>query len=128
MFGLRQLTGRRAAVTIGRRYALLGGPMCKASSPLSGLLLLTVVATGSALAQNAPAPQTVPVPAAAAPAGGQQNCDMSGEWSARSREDWEDRTLLGTNPGDYTGFPLTDAGRQFADLWSASILSLPTQQ
>jgi hypothetical protein len=102
--------------------------MCKASGPLSGLLLLSLVAAGSAFAQNA-APQTVPV-AAAAPAGGagQQNCDMSGEWSARSREDWEDRTLLGTNPGDYTGFPLTEAGRQFADLWSASILSLPTQQ
>jgi hypothetical protein len=93
---------------------------------LSGLLLLTVVMGGSALAQNAPAP-----PAPAPPAfggGGGGNCDMSGEWSARSREDWEDRTLLGTNPGDYTGFPLTDAARQFSDTWNASILSLPTQQ
>ncbi len=35
---------------------------------------------------------------------------MSGEWGARSREDTEDRVLLGTNPGDYTGFPLNDAG------------------
>jgi hypothetical protein len=77
--------------------------------------------------QTAPA---APAPAAAQPApGGQQvNCDMSGEWSARSREDTEDRVLLGTNPGDYTGFPLNDAGRQFADHWSASILSLLTQQ
>ena len=54
--------------------------------------------------------------------------DVSGEWSSRSREDTEDRVLLGTNPGDYTGFPLNEAGRQFADHWSASILSLPTQQ
>jgi hypothetical protein len=58
----------------------------------------------------------------------QTNCDVSGEWSARSREDTEDRVLLGTNPGDYTGFPLNDAARQFADHWSASILSLLTQQ
>ena len=105
--------------------------MRKASGSLSGLLLLTTVLAGPVMAQNAPAaPQTVPVPAGGGGAGGGggQGCDMSGEWSARSREDWEDRTLLGTNPGDYTGFPLTDAARQFADHWSASILSLPTQQ
>ena len=83
-------------------------------------LLVPVVAQ-----QNAPAA----APAAAPPnAQVQTNCDMSGEWSARSREDTEDRVLLGTNPGDYTGFPLNDAGRQFADHWSASILSLLTQQ
>ena len=84
------------------------------------------------IAQNVPAAQGVPIaPApAAAPAGGapQTTCDVSGEWGARSREDTEDRVLLGTNPGDYTGFPLNDAGRQFADHWSASILSLLTQQ
>jgi hypothetical protein len=84
------------------------------------------------VAQNAPQPPGVPItPAttAAAPGGApQSNCDISGEWSARSREDTEDRVLLGTNPGDYTGFPLNDAARQFADHWSASILSLLTQQ
>jgi hypothetical protein len=72
--------------------------------------------------QNAPAAPSAPAPAL------QSNCDVSGEWSARSREDTEDRVLLGTNPGDYTGFPLNDAARQFADHWSASILSLLTQQ
>jgi hypothetical protein len=105
--------------------------MRKASGPLSGLFLLIAVLSAPTFAQNQPgAPQAVPVPAAPAAGGGGggQGCDMSGEWSARSREDWEDRTLLGTNPGDYTGFPLTDAARQFADHWSASILSLPTQQ
>src|SRR3954452_2340631 len=55
-------------------------------------------------------------------------CDMSGEWAARSREDWEDRALMGTNLGDYTGIPLNDAGRQFARTYSASLLSLKTQQ
>jgi hypothetical protein len=102
--------------------------MCKASGALSGLLMLTALLAGTASAQNAPAaPPVIPVPVFGG-GGGAGNCDMSGEWSARSREDWEDRTLLGTNPGDYTGFPLTDAARQFADLWNASILSLPTQQ
>jgi hypothetical protein len=80
------------------------------------------------VAQTAAAPQA-PAPAAPAAQGAPQaNCDVSGEWGARSREDTEDRVLLGTNPGDYTGFPLNDAARQFADHWSASILSLLTQQ
>jgi hypothetical protein len=93
---------------------------------LTAALIFAAALVAPLVAQNAPAP----APAAAAPAGGapQTNCDMSGEWSARSREDTEDRVLLGTNPGDYTGFPLNDAGRQFADHWSASILSLLTQQ
>jgi hypothetical protein len=94
---------------------------------LTATLLAAALVT-PLLAQNAPVP--IAPPAAAAPAAGapQTNCDVSGEWGARSREDTEDRVLLGTNPGDYTGFPLNDAGRQFADHWSASILSLLTQQ
>ena len=88
------------------------------------IALLAAFVAPLAARQNAPAP---------APAGGtaapiQTNCDISGEWSARSREDTEDRVLLGTNLGDYTGFPLNDAGRQFSRHWDASILSLPTQQ
>lgn len=91
---------------------------------IAGLMLLPTLAVGRLQAQNPPA--------AAVPAGTggplQTACDMSGEWSARSREDTEDRVLLGTNPGDYTGFPLNDAARQLADTWNASILSLITQQ
>ena len=102
--------------------------MRKASGMFAGLVL-TAALTGGLSAQNPPAePQAVPAPAAAPGGGGGLGCDMSGEWSARSNEDYEDRRYLGTNPGDYTGFPLTDAARQFADHWSASILSLPTQQ
>jgi len=79
------------------------------------LLLITVAASAPGFAQ--------------APAGGNGNtCDMSGEWSARSREDWEDRALLGTHLGDYTGLPINDAARQLARTWDASILSLTTQQ
>jgi hypothetical protein len=93
-----------------------------------GLIAATVLAL--VVAAPLTAQQGTPAAAAAAPAAPplQTNCDMSGEWSARSREDSEDRVLLGTNPGDYTGFPLNDAGRQFSDHWSASILSLLTQQ
>jgi hypothetical protein len=98
----------------------------------AGLLLagvVTVAAQQNNTAQNnAPPAQQPAAPAPPAGGGAQNNCDVSGEWSARSREDTEDRVLLGTNPGDYTGFPLNEAGRQFADHWSASILSLPTQQ
>ena len=99
----------------------------------SALLLVTAVMAPVIAQQNNAVPQGAPAAPAAPAAGGgggglQTNCDVSGEWSARSREDTEDRVLLGTNPGDYTGFPLTEAGRQFADHWSASILSLPTQQ
>ena len=67
--------------------------MCKAGV-LSGVFVLTTLFSGPVVAQNAPAaPQTLPVPAGGG--GGGLGCDMSGEWSARSREDWEDRTLLG---------------------------------
>lgn len=63
------------------------------------------------------------------PARNQGNvCDISGEWSARFNEDWEERQLLGANLGDYTGIPLNDAGRLFSRTWNASMLSLPTQQ
>ena len=55
-------------------------------------------------------------------------CDMSGEWAARSREDYEDRAMMGTHLGDYTGFPINDAARQYGRTWDAGILSLPTQQ
>ena len=91
------------------------------------VLLFQAAVTAAVLAQQ-PAPAPPAAPAAAGGGAPQTNCDMSGEWSARSREDTEDRVLLGTNPGDYTGFPLNDAARQFADHWSASILSLLTQQ
>jgi hypothetical protein len=102
----------------------LRGPATLGRGLTAFLLLGALVAP--VVAQQNPAATSAGGQAAAAPV--QTNCDVSGEWSARSREDTEDRVLLGTNPGDYTGFPLNDAARQFADHWSASILSLLTQQ
>lgn len=104
--------------------------MCKASvGRWAALLLLPAALVTTVVAQQPAPPQPAAPPAAPATAGPlQANCDMSGEWGARSREDHEDRALLGTNLGDYTGIPLNDAGRQFSRHWDASILSLPTQQ
>src|SRR5688572_3136665 len=107
--------------------------MCKARVGRAVIVLVLQASLGTvALArQNAPPPAPAQgPPATPAPPGAQlqANCDMSGEWGARSREDTEDRVLLGTNLGDYTGFPLNDAARQFARHWDASMLSLPTQQ
>ena len=55
-------------------------------------------------------------------------CDMSGEWVMNSREDWEDRFLSGAPLGDYTGYPINAAGRQFADSWNGSIESQSQRQ
>jgi hypothetical protein len=93
----------------------------------AALLLLPAALVTGVLAQQPSDPAAPPAPFQQ-PQPLQVNCDMSGEWSARSREDWEDRALLGTNLGDYTGFPLNDAGRQYARHWDASIRSLHAQQ
>ncbi|HZI82113.1 MAG TPA: hypothetical protein VFD69_21490 [Vicinamibacterales bacterium] len=93
---------------------------------LAAIVMGAFAAAAVSLSAQQPAAQPPAAPAAAPAL--QTNCDVSGEWGARSREDTEDRVLLGTNLGDYTGFALNDAGRQFARHWSASLLSLPTQQ
>ncbi len=98
-------------------------------SRMAALLLLPAILLTVAMVQLG-AQQGTPVgaPATDALTPPQTNCDVSGEWTARSREDWEDRALLGTNLGDYTGFPLNDAARQYARHWDASVRSLITQQ
>jgi glyoxylase-like metal-dependent hydrolase (beta-lactamase superfamily II) len=53
--------------------------------------------------------------------------DLSGEWRSIRHEDLPDRGP-GVGYGDYTGIPLTDAARQFAESWDAARLSMPTQQ
>ena len=50
--------------------------------------------------------------------------DLSGNWSTRQHQDWQDR-----NPGpeavDYIGLPINDEARARALSYSASLLSLP---
>jgi glyoxylase-like metal-dependent hydrolase (beta-lactamase superfamily II) len=56
-----------------------------------------------------------------------EDVDISGEWGSRLHEDIGYR---GTGPelGDYTGFPLNDAGRQQAESWDAEQLSSIEEQ
>lgn len=53
--------------------------------------------------------------------------DLSGTWNAIRHEDLPDRGP-GVGLGDYTGIPLTDAARQWAESWDAARLSMPEQQ
>ncbi len=53
--------------------------------------------------------------------------DLSGNWAALYHEDQPHR-IPGPDLGDYTGIPLTDAGRLKADSWDASILTLREHQ
>ncbi len=53
--------------------------------------------------------------------------DLSGTWRSIRHEDLPDRGP-GVGLGDYTGIPLTDAARQWAESWSAARLSVPEEQ
>ena len=53
--------------------------------------------------------------------------DPSGEWAPRFHEDQPERSP-GPEIGDYLGLPINDAARLRADVWDASILTLPEHQ
>ncbi len=53
--------------------------------------------------------------------------DLSGTWRSIRHEDLPDRGP-GVGLGDYTGIPLTDGARQWAESWSAARLSVPEEQ
>jgi len=53
--------------------------------------------------------------------------DLSGAWNSIRHEDLPDRGP-GVGLGDYTGIPLTDAARLWAESWDAARLSVPEQQ
>ncbi len=53
--------------------------------------------------------------------------DLSGTWRSIRHEDVPDRGP-GVGLGDYTGIPLTDAARRWAESWDAARLSMPEQQ
>ena len=89
-----------------RRFKLAG---------LALLALLVVVASRPTVAQR------------------QQMLDIQGMWNHNDLMTEERATLInrvggGANIGDYTGFPLNDAGRQWADSWMAARLELPEHQ
>ena len=63
--------------------------------------------------------------AAATPAFAQ--VDFSGIWAPIMHEDSVERAA-GPDIGDYLGLPINDAGRQRAEAWDASLLTLPEHQ
>jgi glyoxylase-like metal-dependent hydrolase (beta-lactamase superfamily II) len=53
--------------------------------------------------------------------------DLSGTWNSIRHEDLPDRGP-GVGLGDYTGLPINDAARRWAESWDASRLTLPEHQ
>jgi glyoxylase-like metal-dependent hydrolase (beta-lactamase superfamily II) len=53
--------------------------------------------------------------------------DLSGTWSPRYQEDFSER-VPGPELGDYTGLPLTDGARRYAESWDPARLTLPEEQ
>jgi hypothetical protein len=53
--------------------------------------------------------------------------DLAGEWSPVFHEDMLER-IPGPEIGDYLGLPISNAARQRADAWDASLLTLPEHQ
>jgi cyclase len=53
--------------------------------------------------------------------------DLSGTWNTRQHEDQPDRGP-GVGLGDYTGMPITEGARRWAESWDASRLTEPEQQ
>src|SRR5271165_2113535 len=53
--------------------------------------------------------------------------DPTGEWAPRFHEDQPER-IPGPEIGDYLGLPINDAARMRADIWDASLLTLPEHQ
>src|SRR4051812_4636705 len=61
----------------------------------------------------------------AAPAAAQIN--LVGDWVGRYQEDFQDR-VPGPDLGDYTGLPITEAARKYADSWDPSRVSMLEHQ
>lgn len=60
------------------------------------------------------------------PAAAAAQVDFTGEWGPLYHEDRPER-LPGPELGDYTGLPLSEAGRRAAETWDANRLSVVTQ-
>src|SRR5690349_15348895 len=53
--------------------------------------------------------------------------DLTGTWSPRYQEDFSER-VPGPELGDYTGLPLTDGARRFAESWDPAEITIPEEQ
>jgi hypothetical protein len=66
-------------------------------------------------------------PLICAPTTASAQISLVGEWVGRYHEDFQDR-IPGPDLGDYTGLPVNDAARRFADSWDPSRVSLLEHQ
>ena len=53
--------------------------------------------------------------------------DLTGTWSPRYQEDFSER-VPGPELGDYTGLPITDGARRYAESWDPARITLPEEQ
>jgi cyclase len=53
--------------------------------------------------------------------------DLTGTWSPRYQEDFSER-VPGPELGDYTGLPLTDGARRYAESWDPARITMPEEQ
>jgi hypothetical protein len=53
--------------------------------------------------------------------------DLAGTWANRLHEDWVERAP-GPHIGDYTGLPINDEARAYADLYQVSMQNMPERQ
>lgn len=53
--------------------------------------------------------------------------DFAGSWANRLHEDWIERAP-GPHIGDYTGLPITEDARAYADLYQVSMQNMPERQ
>ena len=86
-------------------------------------VLILALAVGMTAAQQ-PAQQPQPRP---------EGMDIQGMWNHTDLMTEERATLInavggGAKIGDYTGFPLNDAGRQWADSWMMARMEMPEHQ
>ena len=64
---------------------------------------------------------------AALPSPARAQIDISGSYNALFHEDQPER-IPGPSLGDYTGLPINDSARAFAEAWDASRLTVPEHQ
>ena len=88
--------------------------------------IVSVMVSAALLAAAGPVFAQGQVEAAAAATRGQV-IDLAGTWANRLHEDWVERAP-GPHIGDYTGLPINDEARAYADLYQVSMQNMPERQ
>lgn len=96
-------------------------------------LVIVLALCVAAVVASAQQPQQERQPRSSQRSQAPQMLDIQGIWNHNNLITEERATIInavggGAKIGDYTGFPLNDAGRQFADSWMAARIELPEHQ